>query len=96
MLGKRDHPGRSVAIRRLKLLTRRRFTLGPDSPVMVAELKCGLPGCPPLETVIAFWTSPVNRHAFKVFKPLEAVTPDDFPPRWMKSALFSDDGFDCC
>jgi len=49
-----------------------------------------------LETVIAFWTSPVNRHAFKVFKPLESVTHDDFPPRWMKSALIRDDGFDCC
>jgi hypothetical protein len=84
-------------VRQIKDLVRQRFALDEeDVPIFVAEIACGVPGCPPLETVIAFWTSPDRRHAFKVFKPLIAVTADDLPPSWMKDALINDETVDCC
>jgi nitrate reductase delta subunit len=37
--------------------TRRRFKLEPTAAVLVSEVACRVPGCPPLETVVAFWTA---------------------------------------
>ena len=48
--------------------TRARFALPEDAVILVSEIACGLPGCPPLETVVAFWTDD-RRHRFKLFKP---------------------------
>ena len=86
-----------AAVRRLKGWTRARFGLGDDTVVFVAEIACGLPGCPPLETVVTFWTAPDRRHAFKLFKTVEEVVEDDLPPYWMKNAILSDDDeMACC
>jgi len=49
-------PEHLQAIDRVKAWTRARFKLAEDVPILVSEVACGLPGCPPLETVIAFWT----------------------------------------
>lgn len=88
---------RLAASRRLKRWTRERFALSDDIVVFVAEVACGLPGCPPLETVVAFWTTPGRRHAFKVFKRLADVVEDDLPPSWMKDAIVDDgSGPACC
>ena len=84
------------AVRRLKGWTRARFALSPDDAVLIAEVECGLPGCPPRETVVAFWTAPERRHSFKVFKRLDDVLEDDLPPSWMKDAIIGDESFDCC
>jgi len=72
---------------------RERFTLG-DAAILVAEVACAVPGCPPVETVIAFW-SEERRHHFKVFKPVAEVVTDDLPPRWYKNALAVPDDFEC-
>ncbi|HWF97139.1 MAG TPA: hypothetical protein VG291_19490, partial [Xanthobacteraceae bacterium] len=66
--------------------------------VMVAEVTCAVPGCPPLETVVAFWTGTDIRHHFKVFKPLTEVVADDLPPAWLKNALaeIEGGGCECC
>ncbi|WP_454856921.1 hypothetical protein [Rhizobium binxianense] len=86
-----------AAVRQIKAWTRERFALSDDVPVMVSEVACGLPGCPPLETIVTFWTTPETRHVFKAFKPAVDVTPDDLPPRWMKNAIISDsDDLSCC
>jgi nitrate reductase delta subunit len=61
---------------------------------MVAQLACTVPGCPPVETVIAFW-SEERRHHFKVFKPVADIAPGDLPPSWMKAALAVPDDFEC-
>jgi hypothetical protein len=53
-----------------------------------------VPGCPPIETVIAFW-SDERRHHFKVFKPVAEVTDADLPPYWLKNALAVSDDFQC-
>jgi len=83
---------------RVREWTRARFKLPADAAVLVSEVACGLPGCPPIETVVAFWTGSDRRHHFKLFKPVAAVMADDLPPSWMKNALIAIDEFelDCC
>ncbi|WP_253958479.1 hypothetical protein [Rhizobium sp. WYJ-E13] len=89
--------GKIDAVRQIKDWTRERFSLNEDIPVMVAEVTCGLPGCPPIETIVTFWTAPETRHAFKAFKPAIEVTADDLPPPWMKNAIISDSSdLSCC
>lgn len=90
----RKSPERSAALDRVRDWVRGRFGLADDTTVMVAEVACALPGCPPLETVIAFW-SEGRRHHFKVFKPVAEVVCNDLPPAWYKGALAVPDDFEC-
>ncbi len=53
-----------------------------------------MPGCPPIETHVVFWTA-AGRHHFKIFKPLAQVTEDDLPPAFMKNALVALEGVEC-
>ena len=91
-------PAHREALARVKEWTRERFRLAEDDVVMVAEVECALPGCPPLETVLAFWTDDGQRRHYKIFKPVEQVVADDLPPYWMKNALIVPEGMgcDCC
>lgn len=90
--------GHRAALARVKEWTRARFRLSDDDVVMVAEVACALPGCPPLETVLAFWTEDGQRRHYKFFKPVDEVVEDDLPPSWMKNALIVPEGMgcDCC
>jgi hypothetical protein len=88
-------PEQHAAIDRVKEWTRERFKLADDAVILVSEIACALPGCPPLETVVAFWTEGDRRHQFKLFKSVADVVPDDLPPAWMKRALMATDGIDC-
>jgi hypothetical protein len=83
-----------TALDRVRDWTRARFKLVEDEAVMVSEVACGVPGCPPIETHVVFWTA-LGRHYFKVFKPLADVAEDDLPPAFMKSALVALEGIDC-
>jgi nitrate reductase delta subunit len=76
--------------------TRRRFKLTLEAAVLVSEVACRLPGCPPLETVVAFWTEDERRHQFKLHKPLADITYDDIG--WLIGSPASHDGsaWDCC
>ena len=95
MLGQaRRSAGRLEAIERVEAWTRERFALGRDAAVHVWEIACAVPGCPPVETMVLFEMSP-QRYTFKVFKPLDKVTPDDLPPRWFLGALAVAEGVDC-
>jgi nitrate reductase delta subunit len=96
MLRRRRNPDHHAAIDRVTAWTRERFRLSDEVTVSVAELACQVPGCPPIETVIVFWTAPDKRHHWKVFKPLADVTPDDLPPWWMKDRLIDTGDCDCC
>jgi hypothetical protein len=91
-------PEHLQAIERVQAWTRERFSLPEEAPVLASELACTVPGCPPLETVIAFWTENGERRHFKVFKPVEQVVLDDLPPAWLKDSLCSieGEGFGCC
>ena len=88
-------PEHTAALDRVREWARARFRLPDDAAILVAEVVCTLPGCPPLETVIAFWTEGDKRHHFKVFKPVAEVVGDDLPPAWMKDALAVPEGFEC-
>ena len=79
---------------RVREWTRQRFKLSQETAILVSELECRLPGCPPLETVIAFWEND-KRHHFKLFKPVAQVALDDLPFAWMKSELIVPDDFSC-
>jgi nitrate reductase delta subunit len=86
-----------AALDRIKEWTRSRFGLGPGAVIMVTEVACSLPGCPPLETVAVFWTEDGTRHQFKLFKPPGEVVEDDLPYRWLMKSLQAEEGaFDCC
>jgi nitrate reductase delta subunit len=99
MLGSiRKSPEQLRALDRVAEWTRARFELAADAAILVSELACSLPGCPPLETVVAFWTGDGRRHHFKLFKRAQEVAPDDLPYRWLRDALIVPEGFDgdCC
>ena len=95
---KRKRPDQAAAVERIKGWTRERFRLPDEAAILVSEVACSLPGCPPLETIIAFWTEGDTRHHFKVFKPIADVVADDLPPTWMKNALIAVEGvgLECC
>ena len=95
---RKKRPERLEALDRVTEWTRERFKLPDDAAILVSELACALPGCPPLETVVAFWTENDKRHQFKLFKPVAEVVVDDLPPAWLKRALVAIEGMDldCC
>jgi nitrate reductase delta subunit len=97
MLGFTKKVPDSAAHDRLRDWTRVRFKLDDDETIMVSEIACGVPGCPPIETHVVFWTT-AGRHHFKVFKPLAETAEDDLPPAFMKNGLIALEGADleCC
>jgi hypothetical protein len=98
MLGfTRKNPDHVAALDRLRDWTRARFALGDGDTIMVSEIVCFVPGCPPIETHLVFWTAQ-GRHHFKIFKPLAEVAENDLPPPFMKNALIALEGaeWDCC
>ena len=94
-------PLQDAALARVEALARQRFRLQAADTMMVTELACAVPGCPPLETVIVFWpaagTGPgaLLRHHCKVFKPVQQVDENDLPPWWMKNALATPPDWEC-
>ena len=94
MRSRKLSPGHDAALDRVRDWTRTRFALTDDETVMVSEIACSVPGCPPIETHLVFWTA-AGRHHFKVFKPLADVIEDDLPPAFMKNALIWAEGIEC-
>ena len=86
------------ALERVRVWTRESLDLAADDAILVSEVVCARPGCPPLETVVTFWTQAGERHWFKVFKPVAEVAFDDMPPAWLRDALYAADPVDgaCC
>ena len=99
MLGSFGKPSAQLpAADRVRGWVRERFGLPEDAAILVSEITCAVPGCPPLETVVAFWSDDDRRHQFKVFKPVQEIGPEDLPYAWQKNALAGNDGLgcDCC
>jgi nitrate reductase delta subunit len=94
MLGFTKKGPDGAALERMRDWTRARFALGGDDTVMVSEIACAVPGCPPIETHVVFWTQ-AGRHHFKLFKPLAEVIEGDLPPAFMKNALVWAEGLAC-
>jgi hypothetical protein len=53
------------------------LSLDENAVVMVSELQCSEPGCPPLETMVAVLEGPGKRRQFKFHKPIAEITADD-------------------
>jgi len=94
LLGTNRSPEQAAALARVKEWVRTRFKLAPDVAILVSEVACNLPGCPPLETAVAFWEGE-SRHHFKMFKRVAEVAYDDLPYAWMKESLIVPEGFEC-
>ena len=90
-----QNPARLQALETIKAWTRERFGLTPAFTIFTAELKCSLPGCPPLETVISFWDERGKRYHFKIFKRAEEIVPEDLPYAWLLDALAVPEDFEC-
>jgi nitrate reductase delta subunit len=86
--------GNGAAVERVRGWTRTRFRLSEEETIMVSEIACAVPGCPPIEAHVVFWTS-LGRHHFKVFKPLAEVVEEDLPPAFMKNAIIALEGIEC-
>ena len=87
-------PEHIQALEQVREWVRGRFKLSPETAILVSEVACNLQGCPPLETVVAFWENE-QRHHFKLFKPVEEVSYDNLPYAWMKDELIVPEGFGC-
>ena len=85
-------------LERVRVWARESLDLAADDTILVSEVACARPGCPPLETVVTFWTQAGERHWFKVFKPVAEIAFDDLPPAWLRDALYAADPVDgaCC
>ena len=51
--------------------------LGEDTSLMVTELRCTEPGCPPIETVIALLKPSHPTQQYKIHKPVADITLND-------------------
>jgi hypothetical protein len=91
----RKGPAHLEAVRRVKDWTRERFRLADEEVVIVNESASSLPGFPPLQTAVAFWTADGTRHHFTVFSPVEDVRDSDIPPAWLKDSLALSPGMEC-
>ena len=70
-------PGDPQHITAVKRWAADAFQLTEDTTIMVTELRCTEPGCPPLETVIALLHPQAGTHQHKVHKALCDITRDD-------------------
>ncbi len=69
-----DRTGKS---RQIKEWAREALALPADATLMVSELTCTEPGCPPLETVIAVLDGGGGPRQFKIHRALADVTRAD-------------------
>jgi hypothetical protein len=77
MFGAGRSAGAAPSARRIKDWARELFALDESATVMVTELACSEPGCPPVETVIAVLRGPGDTRSYKVHRPAADVTRED-------------------
>jgi hypothetical protein len=51
--------------------------LGNDTTLMVTEMRCTTPDCPPVKTVIALMETAQPTRQYKIHKPLAHITHED-------------------
>jgi hypothetical protein len=74
-------PGNPAApsphLRELKETVRTLLDLDDDTAVMIRQLACTEPGCPPLETVVAVLPMDGNARRWTLHRPTDEITEDD-------------------
>jgi hypothetical protein len=84
-LGARQ-PGPTQQLRALKETVRNLLGLDDDTAVMVRQLACTEPGCPPLETVVAVLPMDGAARRWTLHQAAEEITEDD-----LRRALLTDE-----
>ncbi|MGP4085196.1 hypothetical protein [Streptomyces sp. KR55] len=67
----------SPHLRELKETVRTLLALDEDTAVMIRQLACTEPGCPPLETVVAVLPMNGKARRWTLHQPTDDVTEDD-------------------
>jgi hypothetical protein len=85
-LGSRPGPAQpSPQLRELKETVRTLLGLDDDTAVMIRQLTCTEPGCPPVETVVVVLPMDGEARRWTLHQPAEQITPDD-----LRAALLTD------
>jgi hypothetical protein len=77
MFGSRNQGGAGHCARRIKDWARELLGAGEEASILVSELACSEPGCPPIETVIAILDGPGSARRYKLHRPSAEVTRED-------------------
>lgn len=78
LFGERAGPDR-LAVAQIKQWACEAFQLTPDAHLMVTELRCSEPDCPPVETVIAVLVAGHSPRQYKIHKAAgDVARPDVF------------------
>ena len=77
MFGNKSGLSAGKSARQIKGWARELLAPGESATILVTELTCTEPGCPPVETVIAVLRGPGDTRQFKVHRPSAEVTRDD-------------------
>ncbi len=70
-------PSNRARVSEIKQWVMDTFQLPEEATVLVTELRCSEPGCPPLETVIAILNERTPTVQVTIHSPLELVTEAD-------------------
>jgi len=62
-------------VKQLKSWVYRILNIDSNTPISISQLACKEPGCPPIETVIAIMTQPVQQ--YKVHKAVNEINAAD-------------------
>jgi hypothetical protein len=69
--------GGAATAKRIKEWVRAELPPDADVTILVSELTCSEPGCPPVETVIALFRGSDPAVKFKIHRPLAEVTREE-------------------
>lgn len=69
--------GGAGSARQIKAWARELLAPGDSDTIMVSELACSEPGCPPIETVIAVLRGPGDATHYKLHRASAEITRDD-------------------
>jgi len=92
MFGPRNDEARTAAIRAIKVFARTLFAADEDDAVVVNELRCVEPGCPPIETVVALLRAGKEPRQVKIHKPATEITEDDLRSALATGTVHAHDG----
>jgi hypothetical protein len=64
-------------LKEMKQWVQETLALPPETTILIMELACTEPGCPPLETVVALLRGPGDSSQQKIHRSIADVTRDD-------------------
>jgi G3E family GTPase len=65
-----------LRLEQIRYWLRQNFSYAPDIPIVIKEVPCGKPGCPPIETAIIVILRDEPPQLFKVQRPIDEITFD--------------------